>query len=224
MIIQNNNFTITPFNKVGGIIQNCPPSGLNNPYDLFCRTPNTLKTIDFYNSGQSRPLPVASTPSQGLVSKLLTGVSSFFTPIGAGVMNIVYAAKNIIGSRFRTKELADGRLACAWVVSTVLKNANEINVKVSGCESLKGVLKKEGFKEIKLNDKYFTPQIYRAGDVVFFAKNSSGHGHVGVISKVEYQANGTPMVYMVHNSSSAREVKEIKLNEYSRHPMSIYRQ
>lgn len=222
-MIINNNYSITGCQR----LLNNPYVCLQTPNYLFSQMPSSLNNKDFIKIQTLHPKITESnlkkTPYQSFVSKLIKGTALFFAPIGSAALNIVHSAQNIIGSRFRTKPLANGRLACAYAVSTALKNANELDVKVAGCESLKQVLKKEGFQEIKVNNKFFNPQLYRAGDVVFFAQNSSGHGHVGIVSKVEYQSNGNPIIYMVHNSTSEREVKEIKLNEYSRHPISIYR-
>lgn len=156
----------------------------------------------------------------GLANQYLP--NAILRPLKWTTQKITQAAKHVVGSQFRMDFLAQGRLACAWAASTILKNAGLIDRKVSGCESLKGVLKENGFKNTAVDNRRFNATSYQPGDVVFFAKNVNGHGHVGVISRVEQTPQG-PQVYMVHNSTTAREVKEIVLNNYSRFPNAIYR-
>lgn len=225
------------------ILQRAPQAGfpasggLSSPNALFGQSATFVRPDSFSQYTVQGTIPATSALSaswsgataigEGLVSRL-SGLANQYLPAAIlkplkwTTQKISQAASSVVGSQFRMDFLANGRLACAWAASTILKNAGLIDRKVSGCESLKGVLKSEGFKSTALDNRRFNPQAYQTGDVVFFAKSASGHGHVGVISKVEQTANG-PKVYMVHNSTSAREVKEIVLNDYSRFPNSIYR-
>lgn len=199
---------------------------LKTPENLFYSPLNSYDSYHNTNYVSYQPTYITENSSFNLVSNLInkisSGISAGFKFIGNSALKIVIAAKNMIGEQFRSPSVDYGRLACAKAVSTALTRAGLLSKESLGCENLKEILKKEGYKSYNFSDKIFNPYIYQPGDVVFFAKGPSGHGHVGIISKIE-DKNGKREVYMVHNSSSKREVVEINLNKYDRYPISIYR-
>lgn len=177
-------------------------------------------------SSSFQPQPQAFSQSQLKLSVVSNALNSNPGPLPSTNWNnlkIMHSALNIIGTQFRTPELGNGTLACAWAVSTALDQAGMISRKSSGCDRLKGILSKDGFSNFTMNPNQFEPHLYTPGDVIFFGKNKNGHGHVGIISKVTHNPEGTIDVFMVHNSSSKREVVEVKLNNYYKKPISIYR-
>ncbi len=146
--------------------------------------------------------------------------SSFSKPSTA--TNLAKSAESIIGKRYRYDYLDGGNLACAYTVSQALKGVTGMEgVSSSECNKLASLLTGKGWK--KAYDNGFSPikgQInYKAGDIVFFKRdNKKGYGHVGIVSEVR---NGVP--YMVHNSSSKKEVVKIRLDQYYKLPVAVFR-
>lgn len=131
-------------------------------------------------------------------------------------------AEKIVGKQYRQASLDYGNLACAYAVSQMLKTVPGLqNVGSAECNELARQLEKNGFTKAYSNGyKPLQSNVqYKAGDVVFFTrKNKNGYGHVGVVSEV---VNGVP--YMVHNSSSKREVVKVRLDQYYKAPVAVFR-
>ena len=123
------------------------------------------------------------------------------TPVTTGNLQkrIVTAAKALVGSTsFRTSDVAGGRLACAKVVSTALKNAGAITSVHLNVRSVVSDLKSRGWKEVSVPP-------FAEGDVITWKTyDYTGDGikdpdtHVGIIIKEgnSYKA--------MNNSSSLR--------------------
>lgn len=131
-------------------------------------------------------------------------------------------AEKIVGKQYRQASLDYGNLACAYAVSQALKGVPGLEkVGSAECNDLANQLSKNGFTKV-YNNGYKPLQgnvQYKAGDVVFFTrKNKDGYGHVGIVSEV---VNGVP--YMVHNSSSKREVVKVRLDQYYKTPVAVFR-
>ena len=213
-------------NNINNVNNTNNQSLLKSPEALSQPTSYTSDALSFripMAAPINNPIGPFNNPKQGFITGLVNNNSTYGQSLPNTGYNIAQNAKNIVGSRFRSADLDYGRLACAYAASTALRNAGLLDKKVASCDALKQVLTNAGFSSSNLNSKNFQPSIYMPGDVVFFAKNSSGHGHVGIISRVDRSSTGAISVYMVHNSTPDREVKEIKLNDYSRFPNSIYR-
>lgn len=154
-------------------------------------------------------------------SKMTNSVTNTFTPTSlAG--NLASSAEDIVGKRYRYDFLDGGNLACAYTVSQALKAVPGLEgVSSAECNQLSNMLGKKGFTKVYNNGfKPIQGKInYKPGDVVFFTRNNkNGYGHVGIISEVR---DGIP--YMVHNSSSKREVVKIRLDQYYKVPVTVMR-
>lgn len=161
----------------------------------------------------------------GSVGKFFSGigesVASPFTSSSTG-SKLAKSAENIVGKRYRYDFLDGGNLACAYTVSQALKGVPGLE-KVSSpeCNQLANLLLKNGFS--RAYDNKFKPiqgrVEYKPGDIVFFTRSKKqGYGHVGIIAEVR---NGVP--YMVHNSSSKREVVKVRLDQYYKVPVTVLR-
>ncbi|GIW22484.1 MAG: hypothetical protein KatS3mg068_1491 [Candidatus Sericytochromatia bacterium] len=152
------------------------------------------------------------------ISKPLTYLWS--TPTKSN--KIADSANSIVGNRYRQASLDYGNLACAHAVSQALKNVPGLeNIYSAECNSLARQLEKNGFVKVYSNGyKPLKGKInYKPGDIVFFTRSGkAGYGHVGIVSEV---VNGIP--YMVHNSSSKREVVKVRLDQYYKTPVAVYR-
>lgn len=112
---------------------------------------------------------------------------------------IVSAAKALVGSTaFRTADVSGGRLACAKVVTTALKNAGALSQVHLNCRSAVSDLKSKGWKEVSVPP-------FAEGDVITWKTyDYTGDGikdpdtHIGIIVKEgnSYKA--------MNNSSSLR--------------------
>lgn len=135
---------------------------------------------------------------------------------------IASSAEDIVGNKYRQASLDYGNLACAHAVSQALKGVTGLeNVYSAECNTLAKQLEKSGFTKAYNNGyKPLNGRVnYQPGDVVFFTRNGkNGYGHVGIVSEV---VNGVP--YMVHNSSSKREVVKVRLDQYYKTPVAVYR-
>lgn len=163
---------------------------------------------------------------------IMGSVGSFFNGIGNSVTsmwskpslgnNIARSAENIVGKRYRYDYLDGGNLACAYTVSQALKGVAGLEgVSSAECNTLANMLTKKGFTKAYSNGyKPIQGRVeYKPGDIVFFTRNNKqGYGHVGIVSEVR---NGIP--YMVHNSSSKREVVKIRLDQYYKVPVAVFR-
>jgi hypothetical protein len=123
---------------------------------------------------------------------------------GPVVDRIVKSARSVVRSRNFRKPAAvnGGRLACALVVSSILKDAGKLKNTILSVSALKAELPKSGW------EKHSGPP--KRGDVIIFCPTRKskangeviqGHGHAGVCT-----AEGT----MVHNSSKLCEPVEVK--------------
>lgn len=118
---------------------------------------------------------------------------------GSLQQNIVRCARALVGSTsFRGNDVAGGRLACAKVVTTALKNAGALDSVVLNCRSAVKNLKAKGWKEVSAPP-------YKEGDVITWKTyDYTGDGvkdedtHIGIILKEgnTYKA--------MNNSSSLR--------------------
>lgn len=98
--------------------------------------------------------------------------------------SITRAAKNLIGSHsFRSAAVSGGRLACAQVVTTALKNAGALSKVHLNCRSTVADLKSKGWVEV-------SPPPYQEGDVITWKTyDYTGDGvkdpdtHIGIIVK-----------------------------------------
>lgn len=154
---------------------------------------------------------------------ILGSVGNFFSGIGSSVTSIwssptrasslASSANNTVGKMYRYAFLDGGNLACAYAVSQMLKGVPGLEgIGSAECNTLAGQLSKNGF--VKINTRNYQP-----GDVVFFNRTGkSGYGHVGVVAEVK---NGIP--YMVHNSSQKRAVVKVRLDQYYKTPVAVYR-
>ncbi|MGV3526133.1 MAG: CHAP domain-containing protein [Candidatus Sericytochromatia bacterium] len=123
---------------------------------------------------------------------------------------------------YRQPWLDYGNKACAYAVSRIFDRTRlDTSVDSAECNALSRQLEQSGFDLIaggRSGRSITTPVSYKEGDVVFFKRGKkAGFGHVGVISKIE---NGR--VYMVHNSSSRRQVVQIPLDNYTK-PVAVFR-
>lgn len=121
-------------------------------------------------------------------------------PAAGNLQNkIVSSAKSLVGStRFRGPEVSGGRLACAQVVTTALKNAGALNNVHLNCRSAVTDLKSKGWKEVSVPP-------FREGDVILWKTyDYTGDGikdpdtHIGIMVK-----EGNTFKAM-NNSSSLR--------------------
>lgn len=118
---------------------------------------------------------------------------------GSEQQRIVQAAKALVGStRFRGPEVKYGRLACAQVVSTALKNAGALSRVHLGVLSTLSDLRSKGWREVSAPP-------YQEGDVITwktYDRNGNGRKdpdtHIGIIVK---QGN---TFKAMHNSSRLR--------------------
>ncbi|MBD3270010.1 hypothetical protein GF376_00625 [Candidatus Peregrinibacteria bacterium] len=126
---------------------------------------------------------------------------------------LIQTARSYIGSKqFRGREVAGGKLACAQVASTILKEAgllSKVHLSVNATEK---ALLRRGWKIHRGKAK--------AGDVVIWGRTPSrmvdgiarpGHRHIGIMTSQDYTVN---------NSSSSRMPLERKLDYNS--PRGIY--
>ncbi|MDD3148931.1 MAG: SH3 domain-containing protein, partial [Candidatus Riflebacteria bacterium] len=106
------------------------------------------------------------------------------TASGTLQKRIVAEAKKLVGSTaFRTSDVAGGRLACAKVVTTALKNAGALSQVHLNCRSTVTDLKSKGWKEVKVPP-------FAEGDVITWKTyDYTGDGikdpdtHIGIIIK-----------------------------------------
>jgi hypothetical protein len=231
-----------------GLIQELVAAGMYNPalnlLDHFPdkRIQNEMREYisDFINTyrndsglaakfqGDESFLNVTKLKAQNIIGS----VGNFFSNVGNSVSstfstpststNLARSAESIVGKRYRYDFLDGGNLACAYTVSQALKGVKGLEgVSSNECNQLASMLSKKGFtKAYSNNNKPIEGKVnYKPGDVVFFTrKNKNGYGHVGIISEVR---NGVP--YMVHNSSSKREVVKVRLDQYYKVPVAVYR-
>lgn len=162
------------------------------------------KTGDWYKinyNGTTRYVH-ASYVSNSAPKSSSSGSRSTSTPAPASgnlQKKIVSSAKSLVGStRFRGPEVSGGRLACAQVVTTALKNAGALNNVHLNCRSAVTDLKSKGWKEVSVPP-------FREGDVILWKTyDYTGDGikdpdtHIGIMVK-----EGNTFKAM-NNSSSLR--------------------
>ena len=162
------------------------------------------KTGDWYKinyNGATRYVH-ASYVSNSAPKSSSSGSRSTSTPAPASgnlQKKIVSSAKSLVGStRFRGSEVSGGRLACAQVVTTALKNAGALNNVHLNCRSAVTDLKSKGWKEVSVPP-------FREGDVILWKTyDYTGDGikdpdtHIGIMVK-----EGNTFKAM-NNSSSLR--------------------
>lgn len=163
---------------------------------------------------------------------IIGSVGSFFGDVGDSVSSLwsdktkseelAQNAHKIIGKQYRAAYLDYGNKACAYAVSQMLKTTQGFEgISSAECNDLAKQLKSHGFKKAYDNGyKPISGKIdYKPGDIVFFTrKNKDGYGHVGMVAEVK---NGIP--YMIHNSSSKREVVMVRLDQYYKTPVTVLR-
>jgi uncharacterized protein YgiM (DUF1202 family) len=132
---------------------------------------------------------------------------------GSLQQNIVSSARSLVGStNFRTSDVSGGRLACAKVATTALKNAGALDRVYLNCRDSVKALKAKGWVEV-------TPPPYQEGDVITWKTyDYTGDGikdedtHIGIILKEgnTYKA--------MNNSSSLRtpRISDINIAPISR--------
>ena len=162
------------------------------------------KTGDWYKinyNGTTRYVH-ASYVSNSAPKSSSSGSRSTSTPAPASgnlQKKIVSSAKSLVGStRFRGPEVSGGRLACAQVATTALKNAGALNNVHLNCRSAVTDLKSKGWKEVSVPP-------FREGDVILWKTyDYTGDGikdpdtHIGIMVK-----EGNTFKAM-NNSSSLR--------------------
>jgi len=162
------------------------------------------KTGDWYKinyNGTTRYVH-ASYVSNSKSSSSSSGSRNTSTPAPAAgnLQNkIVSSAKSLVGStRFRGPEVSGGRLACAQVATTALKNAGALDKVHLNCRSAVTDLKSKGWKEVSVPP-------FREGDVILWKTyDYTGDGvkdpdtHIGIMVK-----EGNTFKAM-NNSSSLR--------------------
>ncbi|HOD40819.1 MAG TPA: hypothetical protein PKL57_09690 [Candidatus Wallbacteria bacterium] len=131
----------------------------------------------YESSSNAAPVAMASGAS-GLASKIVSSIR--------GLLN---------STAFRGADVKGGKVACAKVVSTALKNAGVINRVILGVPDLVSEVKRKGFKEVKAPP-------FKAGDIVTwrtYDRNKDGKKdndtHIGIVD-----SNGQA----ISNSSSRR--------------------
>lgn len=123
-----------------------------------------------------------SSNSTGTTGGVAAGTKTKLT--GTEQQRIVAAAKQLVGSHnFRSKAVGYGRLACAQVVTTALKNAGALNRVSLNCRSAVADLHKHGWKEVNVPP-------FQDGDVITWKTyDYTGDGikdddtHIGIILK-----------------------------------------
>ncbi len=126
---------------------------------------------------------------------------------GSLQQQIVASARALVGStNFRTSDVSGGRLACAKVATTALKNAGALDRVYLNCRDSVKALKAKGWVEV-------TPPPYQEGDVITWKTyDYTGDGvkdedtHIGIIVK-----EGNTFKAM-NNSSSLRTPRITNIN------------
>ena len=124
----------------------------------------------------------SSATSSSSPAGMVAGTKTKLT--GSEQQRIVTAATNLIGShRFRTKDVAYGRLACAKVVTTALKNAGALSRVHLNCRDAVKDLHRHGWKEVRVPP-------FQDGDVITWKTYDYNHDgvkdddtHIGIILK-----------------------------------------
>lgn len=122
------------------------------------------------------------------------------TESGSLQSKIVSAAKNLVskyskrGSFPYAAATNKGKLGCAQVATTALKNAGALKTTNLSCVGTKELLEKAGWKKAKVPP-------YQAGDVIFWqgTQKKKGPTHVGIIME-----NGNNVQAMSNSSSQRR--------------------
>ncbi len=150
-----------------------------------------------YNSKVSDDSPTSSQSTSNAISA------------GNGTLQqkIVSSARSLVGStNFRTSDVSGGRLACAKVATTALKNAGALDRVYLNCRDSVKALKAKGWVEV-------TPPPYQEGDVITWKTyDYTGDGikdedtHIGIILK-----DGNTYKAM-NNSSSLRTPRITNIN------------
>lgn len=193
--------------------------------------------LNYYGNDSTRAAEVLGDSSIFNIAKLKTetilgSVGSFFSGIGHSITSIfttspkssimAYNAENTVGKKFRYDFLDGGNLACAYAVSQMIKGVPGLErVGSASCNTLANQLWANGFSKVYGNN--YQPirgkVNYQPGDIVFFTRaGKDGYGHVGMVSEVR---NGIP--FMVHNSSSTRAVVKVRLDQYYKTPVAVFR-
>ncbi len=163
---------------------------------------------------------------------IMGSVSNFFSSVEHSVLSpfthsttadkMAEGANKIVGKQYRAAYLDYGNKACAYSVSQMIKGIPGLEgVGSAECNMLAKQLQQKGFTKAYSNGfSSIKGKIdYKPGDIVFFVRNNKdGYGHVGMVSEVR---NGIP--YMVNNSSSKREVVKIRLDQYYKVPVAVFR-
>lgn len=193
--------------------------------------------LNYYGNDSTKAAEVMGDSSLFNVARLkaetlIGSVGSFFSGIGHSITStfssystasmLAYNAENTIGKKFRYNSLDGGNLACAYAVSQMLKGVPGLeNVGSTECNALASQLSKNGFSRVAgTNYQPIRGKVsYQPGDIVFFSRaGKAGYGHVGMISEV---TNGIP--YMVANSSGQRAVVKVRLDQYYKTPVAVFR-
>ncbi len=193
--------------------------------------------LNYYGDDSTKAAEVLGDPSYFNIAKLKTesllgSVGNFFSgtfhsitsifSTSSRAANLAYNAENTVGKKFRYSYLDGGNLACAYAVSQMLKGVPGLErVGSTECNTLANQLVSSGFNKVYGNN--YQPirgaVNYQPGDIVFFTRaGKQGYGHVGMVSEV---TNGIP--YMVHNSSGQLAVVKVRLDQYYKTPVAVYR-
>ncbi len=171
-------------NQIASAVRGGSGSAWSSVLDLQPEPPRRIPPIRLEQEKPPRPSATSSgAPGASPVQSRIAG-----------------SARAILGKPFKyAAATKGGRLGCAQVATTILKNAGAASRVVLGVLSALGDMRKAGWGEVK-------PPPYRDGDVITWATyDRSGNGridpdtHIGVI----VMEGGTP--YAVHNSSSRRK-------------------
>ncbi|MDD3001499.1 MAG: SH3 domain-containing protein [Candidatus Riflebacteria bacterium] len=147
------------------------------------------KTGDWYKinyKGTTRYVHASYVSNSSSSSSSGSRDTSTTTALPAGNLQqkVSSSAKSLVGStRFRGPEVSGGRLACAQVATTALKNAGALDKVHLNCRSAVTDLKSKGWKEVSVPP-------FREGDVILWKTyDYTGDGikdpdtHIGIMVK-----------------------------------------
>lgn len=170
------------FTRVEAVRKSPSKSGFyKNAAGIFVPISRNAQETDYDDDGASR-----ASANGGKYSPKSSGLAS----------RVISSIQGLIGSTaFRGRDVRGGKVACAKVVSTALKNAGVIRNVILGVPALVSAVKSAGYKEVKAPP-------FKPGDIVTwrtYDRNKDGKKdndtHIGIMDN-----NGQA----ISNSSSRR--------------------
>lgn len=172
-----------------------------NPGQYTLNFVNSSKTTSSQKPKTSKKTTTKKTTQKATATEKTTkdtNKKANTSNVGSLQNKIVNAAKDLVkkysksGSFPYASGTNGGRLGCAQVATTVLKNAGALKKTSLGCKQTIELLKQAGWKKTKVPP-------YKAGDVIFWTTYKPGPSHVGIIMQ---SGNN---VQAMSNSSSQRK-------------------